>query len=398
LLGAGLTTETGNGQNKELQSYKRKKMTESKSCTLKGRQKVFYLQTNTTSSCCRAHPIVLDRSKTVNDYVDIWNQESQQLDQGIQLDGCKQCWQAENQGQISYRQQKGTSKNTSVIELYMSNLCNHMCSYCSPKFSSVWEESINTVGMFKNISGTAKHNLQPTTWINDNPDYWIGQVQDHIALLPDNSVVLKLLGGEPLMQQRNLEKLMSLNTGKIKVLMIHTNLNPPSNKFLLWILDHIPRSKLKITISLDATPEYNHVVRAGFDRDQFLNNLKLLQDLEIDYDIASVLSVLNIFDLANFEFFDKNIQYVKINHPDCLDPVLVPWNIRQTILKNLVSANPVVVDTLSAPVQTNPARLLEQYNYLTQYFERVKIVVEDINNELFQTWWKWLMVTNIRTN
>jgi hypothetical protein len=124
----------------------------------------------------------------------------------------------------------------------------------------------------------------------------------------------------------------------------------------------------------------------------------LLQDLEIDYDITYVLSVLNIFDLANFEFFDKNIQYVKINHPDCLDPALVPCNIRQTILKNLVNANPIVVDTLSAPVQSNPARLLEQHNYLTQYFERAKIVVEDINNELFQTWWKWLKTTNIRTN
>ena len=100
-----------------------------------------------------------------------------------------------------------------------------------------------------------------------------------------------------------------------------------------------------------------------------------------------MLSVLSIFDLANFEFFDQNIEYF---NPDCLDPVLVPWDIRQTILKNLVNTNPVVVDVLTALTQTNPVRLLEQYNYLTQYFERAKIVVEDINNELFQTWWKWL--------
>jgi organic radical activating enzyme len=373
-------------------------VTESKSCSLKGRQKVFYLQTNTVSSCCRAYPIELDSTQTIDDYLNIWDLESQQLDQGIQLDGCKQCWQAENQGKISYRQQKGISKNTSLIELYMSNLCNHMCSYCSPKLSSVWEESINTVGMFKNISNTAKHNLQPTTKIGNNPDYWIDQVQDHIASLPNDSVALKLLGGEPLMQQRNLEKLLSLNNNKIKILSITTNLSPPNNKFLLWILYNFPKSKLKIEISLDATPDYNHVVRAGFDRDQFLINFALLKDKAINYKINSVLSVLNIFDLANFEFFDKNIQYLKINNPDCLDPVLVPWNIRQTILKNLVNTNPIVVETLSAPVQDNPVRLLEQYNYLTQYFERAKIVVEDINNELFQTWWKWLTVTNIQTN
>ena len=365
-------------------------MTESKSCLLKGRQKVFYLQTNTTASCCRAHPIELDRSKTINDYLDIWNQESQQLDQGIQLDGCKHCWQVEDQNQISYRQHTSIPDNITFIELSMSNLCNHMCSYCSPKFSSIWEDSINTLGMFKNISTTAKDNLQPTSTVNNNSDYWISQVQDHIASLPDNSVALKLLGGEPLMQQRNLEKLLLLNTNKIKVLSMHTNLNPPSNKFLLWILDNFPKSKLKITISIDATPEYNHVIRFGFDRDRFLTNFKLLQDLRIDYTITSVLSVLNIFDLENFEFFDKSIEYFKINHPDCLYPDLVPWDIRQTILKTLVNTDPIVVDVLSAPAQPNPVRLLEQYNYLTQYFERAKIVVEDINNELFQTWWKWL--------
>lgn len=364
-------------------------MTESKSCSLKGRQTVFYLQTNTISSCCRAHPIVLDRSKTINDYLDIWSHESQQLDQGIQLNGCKHCWQAEDQGQISYRQHRSIPNNITLIDLYMSNLCNHMCSYCSPKFSSVWEDSINTAGMFKNISTTAKNNLQPMAIVNDQ-EHWLDQVQHHIASLPDNSVVLKLLGGEPLMQQRNLEKLLLLNTNKIKVLSITTNLNPPNNKFLLWILNNFPKSKLKIEISMDATPEYNHVVRAGFDRDRFLTNFTLLKDRSINYKINCVLSVLNIFDLANFEFFDQKIDYRKINYPDCLDPELVPWDIRQTILKTLVNTDPIVVDVLSAPAQANTVGLLEQYNYLTQYFERAKIVVEDINNELFQTWWKWL--------
>jgi organic radical activating enzyme len=365
-------------------------MTKSKSCSLKGRNQSFYLQTNKISSCCRSDPIELDRSNTINDYLDIWSQESQQLDQGIQLDGCKHCWQAEDQGQISYRQQTSTPDNVTVIELSMSNLCNHMCSYCSPKFSSIWEDSINTAGMFKNISTKAKDNLQPTSTVNNDSEYWISQVQDQISLLPDNSVALSLLGGEPLMQQRNLEKLLSLNNNKIKILSMHTNLNPPNNKFLLWVLDNFPKSKLKITISIDATPEYNYVVRSGFDRDRFLVNFSLLKDQKIDYSIKSVLSVLNIFDLANFELFDKEINYSKINHPNCLDPVLVPWDIRQIILKTLVNTNPVVVDVLSAPYQPNPIRLLEQYNYLTQYFERAKIVVEDINNKLFQTWWKWL--------
>jgi organic radical activating enzyme len=338
---------------------------ESKSCLLKGRQQVFYLQNNRVASCCRAYSVELDSSRTIADYIDLWTQESHELDQGIQLDGCKHCWQAEDQGQISYRQY---SKITELymIEVYLSNLCNHMCSYCSPKFSSVWEDSIQSQGPFINISGTAKKNLQPIESVDDN-DYWLDQIQDHVASFPDNSLSLKLLGGEPLMQQRNLEKLLSLNSNKIKVLSITTNLNPPTNKFLLWILDNFPKSKLKIEISLDAMPAYNHVVRAGFDCDRFSTNFALLQDCGIEYKILSVLSVLSIFDLPNFEMFDQNIQYSKIQNPDCLDPVLVPVGVRQAILNKLVNANPVVVDVLSAPDQINPVRLLEQYNYLTQY-------------------------------
>jgi organic radical activating enzyme len=359
-----------------------------KSCRLKGRQQVFHLQKNTVASCCRAHAVELDRSRTIADYVDLWTRESHELDQGIQLDGCKHCWQAEDQGQISYRQHPRTIE-LHTIELFLSNLCNHMCSYCSPKFSSVWQDSIQTHGQFKNISTTAKLNLQPIQMVSDN-DYWLDQIQDHIASFPDDSVGLNLLGGEPLMQQRNLEKLLSLNNNKIKQLSITTNLNPPNNKFLLWILDRFPKSKLKILISMDATPEYNHVVRAGFDSNRFLTNFALLRDQAIDYKIISVLSVLSIFDLPNFEIFDYTIEYLKINHPNCLDPVLIPGDIRRSILKTLVNNDPVVIDVLTASGQTNPVRLLEQYNYLTQYFERAKITVEDINNELFQTWWSWL--------
>jgi len=361
-----------------------------RSCAKKGQQKVFYLQKNHVASCCRAYPVDLDRSKTVNDYLDLWNQESTQLDQGIKIVGCDHCWQAEDQGRISYRQQHNNVESESLIELYLSNLCNHMCSYCSPKFSSEWENSIVSQGMFERVSATARNNLQPVSNADTDHDYWINQIRMHIDSLPDDSVSLKLLGGEPLMQQRNLEKILRLNNKKIKTLSIHTNLNPPNNKFLLWILDHFPNSKLKIFVSLDATPDYNHVVRAGFDRDRFLSNFTLLKDRRIDYRIATVLSVLNIFDLPNFERFDDNISYFPIQNPDCLSAVTVPQQIRQTVLEKLTTADPVLVDVLTVTDRPNAVKLLEQYNYLTQYFDRAKITVSEIDNELFQIWWNWL--------
>ena len=270
-----------------------------------------------------------------------------------------------------------------------------MCSYCSPKYSSLWEESIQTQGTFQNISSTAKNNLTVTQPVTDVA-YWVEQIQDYIQTCDDDSVSLRLLGGEPLMQQRNLEKLLGLNSNKIKTLALHTNLNPPTNKFLTWMLDNIDIAKLKITISLDATPAYNHVPRAGFDQTRFLSNLELLQNKNVNFNFNSVLSVLSIFDLENFiAWQDCNnfkIDFTKLHNPDCLDPQYVPLKFRERIWQTIKHLNldPVIVETLTQPDDLVDLKLFEQYNYLTQYFERSNIDPAQVNNALFVEYWTWL--------
>lgn len=366
----------------------------SKACSHKGNQKVFYLQINQVASCCRAHSDTIDSRRTVDSYIEQWQHESQQLVDGIELDGCQHCWRDEHQGKISYRQQLDLA-GINQIELFLSNLCNHMCSYCSPKYSSLWEESIQTRGIFQNISLTAKNNLIATQPVTDVA-YWVEQIQDYIQTCDDNSVSLKLLGGEPLMQQRNLEKLLGFNSNKIKTLALHTNLNPPTNKFLIWIIDNIDITKLKITISLDTTPDYNHVPRAGFDRERFLLNLELLQDKNVKFNFVAVLSILSIFDLENFIVWRDNgdfkIEFFKLNNPDCLDPQYVPLKFRERIWQTIKHLNldPIIVETLTQPDNLVDLKLFEQYNYLTQYFERSNIDPIQVNDALFVEYWTWL--------
>jgi organic radical activating enzyme len=366
----------------------------SKACSLKGNQKVFYLQINQVASCCRAHSDAVDNTRTVDSYIEQWQQESQKLVDGIELAGCEVCWRDEDQGKISYRQQFSLF-DTNTIELYISNLCNHMCSYCSPKYSSLWEESIQTRGVFRNVSSTAKNNLIVNQTSADI-GYWLEQIQDYICTCDDNSVSLRLLGGEPLMQQRNLEKLLSLNSNKIKTLALHTNLNPPTNKFLIWILDNIDIAKLKITISLDATPDYNHIPRAGFEQTRFRSNLALLQDKNVNFNFNSVVSVLSIFDLENFITWQARnnfkIVFTKLNNPDCLDPKYIPSKFRQEIWQKIghLNLDPIIIETLTQPDDLVDLKLVEQYNYLTQYFERSNIDPGRVNNALFVEYWAWL--------
>jgi len=279
----------------------------------------------------------------------------------------------------------------------LNNACNQMCSYCSPKFSSTWQQNIIDHGPFENISNKTKSNLEIPAIVTGN-QLWIEKISQYLQSQPKNSVVLKLLGGEPLMQFKNLQKFISLVENSVSQLLINTNLNPPNRKFLYWLLANMPRDKLRFHISLDATPAYNHVPRAGFDLNRFESNLKLLQGKNIPFSMLSVISVLSVFDLPEFINWSKSYQVVfnKINNPDCLDPVLLPNHILDQIADQFAQEPPIFFQELyKKPQHALDLKLFEQYNYLCQYFSRTGIDPVKIENSVFQQYWKWLIEKNL---
>lgn len=358
----------------------------SKSCDLKASQKVFLLHLNQAASCCRAYPVSLSTYKSVADLNQLWLEEKQALSQGQQISGCQHCWNHENQGIPSYRQMRSSS-DINTIELHVDNTCNQMCSYCSPKFSSLWEQSITNHGTFRSISASARRNLEV---VDSSPAHnsWLKQIQDYINGCSDNSIDLKLLGGEPLMQKRNLELLLQANQSKIHKLQVTTNLNPPNSKFLQWMLEVFPADKLAFEISLDTVPEHNAMPRAGFDIVKFEENLNLLKQYNVDFCFLTVVSILNIFTLSQYQqWLNQNnyaATFLRINNPDCLDIVYLPEKFKETLLlDNLPKlAKDTIID--SAPVDL---KQFEQYNYLKQYFERTNTKITDSK---FEVYWHWL--------
>lgn len=364
-------------------------MTESKFCSLKKNQKLFIIQNNLVSSCCRAEQEPIDSTKSIEFYIDKWDHEKQLLTQGVEIPGCESCWRDERRGLQSYRQQlkqiilddKSADYNKeNYIEIFLSNLCNQMCSYCSPKYSSEWEQSI-LENPFENISYATKQNLAVIQTNNDS-DYWLNQIQQYVNTQADNSVTLRLLGGEPLMQLRNLEIFKQFNLQKIKQFHIVTNLNAPTSKFLLWLLESIASIQLKIQVSIDATPEYNHIPRAKFNSQRFNSNLTLLKNHNIEIEFLSVLSVLNLFDLPNFLAWAKDNNYKVVTHslnnPDCLNVQTVPIETRMEILKSIeqYDPDPIIRENLLDNSKILDIKLYEQYNYLNQYFQRNNITTD----------------------
>ena len=266
-----------------------------------------------------------------------------------------------------------------------------MCSYCSPKFSSVWEDNISSQGMFENISASAKDNLKIINHAQVDLEHWFQEISQYIVSQPKNSVSLKLLGGEPLMQFKNLQKVIEFGSDNINQLIIHTNLNPPNNKFLTWLLENVPVEKLRFIISIDATPEYNHIPRSGFDCEQFLINLELLKQHQVQFTLLSVFNVLSIFDLVNFVRWAKpyTLDFSRLSGVDCLQPNLLPPSIIEQICQNFNDQPwPKLLQELyENRKEPLDLKLFEQYNYLKEYFDRTKIVPESIDNAVFQQYW-----------
>jgi sulfatase maturation enzyme AslB (radical SAM superfamily) len=359
-----------------------------RACELKHNQKTFWLHLNTAGSCCRSIPVDLNDFGSWHQLTNHWHQEYHLLKQGYEIESCQHCWQNEASGIKSWRQLGLPAHNQ--IELYFDNACNQMCSYCSPKFSTTWQKSIVDHGMLHNISQSAKNNLQIPV-IRDNSS-WLEQIETYIRSQPPNSISIKLLGGEPLMQRNSLQKLINLCQNNLKQLQINTNLNPPTDRFLRWILNTVPQDRLQFHISIDATPEFNHVPRGLFDKEKFLANLELIQQYQISYRFLSVTSVLSFFDLDRFVAWCKQHRhahsFLSVYHPDCLDPKLLPAQFRQRINRTYLPKHILqIIDYDAAPVDL---KLLEQYNYLQQYFARIDLNPHSINNDLFLEYWAWL--------
>ena len=152
----------------------------SRSCHFKGGQKVFLFDIQKADSCCRADLTDLTPTQDVNYHIALWEEESKLLDQGVKISSCEYCWRDEDQGKTSYRLNYIDQAKNHVIELKLSNSCNQMCSYCEPRFSSTWNQSITEHGTFDNISKTARDRLKPFIPIQQDNSEYINQINSYI--------------------------------------------------------------------------------------------------------------------------------------------------------------------------------------------------------------------------
>ena len=355
-----------------------------KSCILKGNQQVYHLDVMKASSCCRAELTDITEQHDVHHHIKLWDQQSLQLEQGEEITDCEYCWQKERQGNQSFRQVAKIVDGKKHIELKLSNVCNLQCAYCDPASSSTWDKSIRDQGQFSHISKNLQYRLQPFDAVDDIDPY-VEQVKQYIDSCEDGEVFLKLLGGEPTMLIKNLEFLQTINPEKVWKVGLVTNLNPPSNKFLHRCIEMFG-DKLVLEISLDATPDYCHIPRGNFNELNFLENLDIVKKSVKHIQLLPVISSLNIGNLARFidwaDFNQLAFSPQQLHAIDCLRIEHLPNEYKQLLAKELErhrSRLPAWIFEELKDTPLNKGRTYEQYHYVKQYCERLKIDLNSMN-------------------
>ena len=197
-------------------------------CLAKWKQVSLHLPTGLNNSCYHPplHKIPVENLAT--DPGSLHNTPHKKAQRVLMLQNekpseCEYCWNMENENKLSDRHyrsgepwaavdfekiQNSTGEESDVIPSYVevnfNNVCNLMCSYCSPQFSSSWQQEVDRSGGY------------PTARVHNDPGHFGGDrrvipVREHNpyvdafwewwpTLYPE-LVHFRMTGGEPLLDK-----------------------------------------------------------------------------------------------------------------------------------------------------------------------------------------------------
>ncbi len=286
-------------------------------CVLKWYHQEMHLGTGRAHSCyhCPTHQIPLG--------ADLHNTPHKVEQRATMLQGgkpseCSYCWEVEDLNLISDRQTLAVQffkHNRDIVkeakqaglnyvypkylEISFTNKCQMACSYCGPVFSTTWEKEIEKHGPYKL---SEDYNLIHTPQIENSPYVakfwkWFPQAYEHLF-------VLRVTGGEPLLDNNTYKLLEYVKTNPRKGLTFHCNSNlmVTENRVQKYInlVKDIPNTKLYA--SIDSWGKQAEYIRHGLDIEHFEENLIRLLAQGIPVGIMCTYNFLSIHNISEFIF------------------------------------------------------------------------------------------------
>ena len=306
-------------------------------------------------SACWRYPDKLG-NYTENSLTQIWNGDQlKELRRDILNNekpvGCRSCWDMESSGITSTRQTCQQTfneaseeyvrqnlnddysydiSNIKSVEVRFDNICNLMCRFCSPDYSSVWEQAV------KKDSALSDKMKEYGTY--RKADYHIkltDEIIDEVTLdLAPHLDEIMIAGGEPLYHEKHYKFLEQLQPFAHKIrLSYNTNLNTLEYKGKSIVDLWQKFKKVWIRISIDADPSCYDYVRSGGNLSKVEKNISILnknlKNANISatlttclYNITKFVNIIDYFNNLNVNFHTSLVQYPKSLNIKLLSPKL----------------------------------------------------------------------------
>lgn len=313
-----------------------------------------------TYPCCLAtNDYVLGNTNNMS-FEELWNSERMtELRKNILADkptsGCSRCYEHEEQGSRSMRQNMNidyehlvprtelTNDDGSVDDVFMaymdirfSNICNFKCRTCGPELSSFWVDDAIKLNRYSPEQPRILKIKNTLDELWDDMEQWIDTVER-----------IYFAGGEPLIMDEHYKILEHLiDIGKTD---IHISYNTNFSKLTYKRKDVIELWKhfkhVKIGASLDAMGERAEVMRSGTKwADIEANRQRIAEEApHAEFQVSATVSAYNAEHCVDFfdDWIDKGWvrpQDIDINvllFPEYQRAQVLPTETRQRIQNKL---------------------------------------------------------------
>lgn len=291
-----------------------------------------------------------------------------QLHNGERPTECMNCWKVEDNGRISMRQKLNgaLTNNSSSIEntwltsyfkhknnfesedllmadIKIGNTCNYACVMCIPDDSSMiyneWRKKPNAFFIKKKLQDDPKYldRIKQNGYKNQYYKNYVTKVLSNKRLK-----YLKLLGGEPLLDQILLAQLKALPEEKKKEISLYIVTN--ASKDLVEASTYLGNFKsIMYTVSLEGIGQVQEYARYGSKWSTVSANiLKFKKKFPADISIHTTLqttSILGLKDLVEWTREHKlSMDLGLCVQPDYLSFSSLPNNVREDVIASLSNA------------------------------------------------------------
>jgi organic radical activating enzyme len=344
-------------------------------CLAKWSQVTLHLATGTTHSCHHpaAHkiPLVeLQKNPKALHNTEYKKEQRKKMLLGERPSECDYCWRVEDsvknsdENEVYSDRITKSSENWSLpylekireagysgdfnpvyLEVDFDTTCNFKCSYCSPSYSTTWQQEIKQHGPYK-LTNNSLHDL---SWLKQNEILPILQSEENPYIdafwewwpeLIKGLKVFRITGGEPLLSKHTFRVLDYIieNPQPDLELNINSNLGVPDelvDKFIakMKIIQENKSVKMfKLYTSNEAHGKQAEYSRFGLNYAKWLVNChRILSEIHDSH--LTVMAAFNVFSVTTFkklmqDVIDmKNLYTVQPirKHPVSLDIAYVRW-------------------------------------------------------------------------